>query len=284
MRVAALLLLFAAVQGVAAQQVRGRLLDQVTSRPIPAAVVTLFAADSIVQRAISDAEGRWQLSPPGPGRYRIGARRLGFQPWISGELELTAETVLDSVVRMSAIAVQLDPIAARAAATRRNLEYNGFFERQRGNFGHFISPDAIDRRQAARLTDLLSAVPGVQLMTSGGGSAGATQIGLRGSSSGLEGGLCRPRVFVDGLMYTRGDSRPVRVRSTDATEQADLEERVDRALSLDDIGHPSTIAGIEVYRSATQVPVQFGGTSVETLCGVIVIWTRTGRSQGEPRR
>jgi hypothetical protein len=52
---------------------------------------------------------------------------------------------------------------------------------------------------------------------------------------------------------------------------------MDEALSLDDIGHPSTIAAVEVYRSASQVPVQFGGTSVETLCGVIVIWTRTGR-------
>jgi hypothetical protein len=85
-------------------------------------------------------------------------------------------------------------------------------------------------------------------------------------------------------MYTRGDSRPVRVRGSDATERAaDLERRMDQALSLDDVGHPSTIAAIEVYRSATQVPVQFGGTSVETLCGVIVIWTRTGRTPAKMR-
>lgn len=283
MRIAALLLLVAAGQTVGAQQVRGRLLDRATNNPIPAGVITLYAADSIVVRAISDADGRWQLRAPAPGTYRVAARRLGYQPWISDDLELGAGAVLDSVVRMQALAVQLDPIAARAMAMRRNLEYNGFFERQKANFGHFISPEAIERRQAARLTDLLSAVPGVQLMTSGGGSAGATQVGLRGSTSGLEGGLCRPRVFVDGLMYTKGDSRTVRVRALDAREQEEVEERVDRALSLDDIGHPSTIAGIEVYRSATQVPVQFGGTSVETLCGVIVIWTQTGRTPGNRR-
>ena len=62
-----------------------------------------------------------------------------------------------------------------------------------------------------------------------------------------------------------------------------LMQRVDQAISLDDIGHPSTIAAIEIYRSATQVPVQFGGASVETLCGVIVIWTRTGRTMTAPR-
>jgi hypothetical protein len=63
-------------------------------------------------------------------------------------------------------------------------------------------------------------------------------------------------------------------------EETDLEDEVedveDQGLNLDDIGPPSDIAGIEVYRSATQVPVRFGGTSLETLCGVIVIWTRRG--------
>jgi hypothetical protein len=58
----------------------------------------------------------------------------------------------------------------------------------------------------------------------------------------------------------------------------DLDDR-DRysGLTIDDIAHPSTIAAIEVYRSGVQVPVQFGGNSVETQCGVIVVWTRVGR-------
>ena len=75
---------------------------------------------------------------------------------------------------------------------------------------------------------------------------------------------------------------PSRTRESDATERAsnDVFERMDQAQSIDDIGHPSTIAAIEVYRSAVQVPVQFGGASVETLCGVIAIWTRTGRMRG----
>jgi hypothetical protein len=179
------------------------------------------------------------------------------------------------------VPVTLDAVTALAAATRQQLELSGFFERQRSNFGHFVTPEAIDRRQASRVTDLLTTIPGVQLFITGGGSAGAAQIGLRGSSV-TDGALCRPRVFVDGVMYARGDSRPVRLSPSTATEQEDLEIRMDQSLSLDDIGHPSTIAAIEVYRSATQVPVQFGGTSAETLCGVIVVWTRTGRLQSEP--
>jgi hypothetical protein len=85
-------------------------------------------------------------------------------------------------------------------------------------------------------------------------------------------------------MYSRGDAQAVRQRESDATERAtDAENRQENALSLDDIGHPSTVAGIEVYRSASQVPVQFGGSSIETLCGVIVVWTRTGRTHGDKR-
>jgi hypothetical protein len=254
------------------------LVDIATNRPIPAVLLTLHSADSgVVLTTVSDGDGRWRFNAPRPGVYYIAGRRLGYQPWVSGAIEIAAGAELDSVFRLQPMPVRLNPITAQAVAIRRNLEYNGFFERQEGNFGHFVTPQAIDRRQAARITDLLTAIPGVQLMVGGSGSVGPAQIGLRGSSV-TDGALCRPRVFVDGLMYARGDSRQVRARVSDATEQADLEQRMDRALSLDDIGHPSTIAAIEVYRSATQVPVQFGGTSVETLCGVIVIWTRTGRT------
>lgn len=58
----------------------------------------------------------------------------------------------------------------------------------------------------------------------------------------------------------------------EATQAAVL----DQSLGLDDIGPPGDVAAIELYRSANQVPVRFGGTSVETLCGVIVVWTKRG--------
>lgn len=266
-----------------AQSVRGRLLDLETNRPIAAGVLTLHAADSsIVVTTESDADGHWRFTAPRPGSYFIAARRLGYQPKWSGALTIEAGVELRSDLHLKPVPVTLDPIIANAAAIRRNLEYHGFFERQRGNFGHFVTPEAIDRRDAARITDLLTPIPGVQLVVGGGGNVGPAQINLRGSSV-TDGVLCRPRVYVDGLMYARGDSRTVRLRESDAFEREEIERRMDQALSLDDIGHPSTIAAIEVYRSATQVPVQFGGTSVETLCGVIVIWTRTGRTRtGNP--
>ena len=276
---AATLLLLATASNASAQHVRGRLIDLETNDPIAAGFLKLMAADrSVVTTTVSNVNGEWRLDVPRPGVYFVAADRLGYRSWVSGPVEVGPEDELNSVFHLEPLPVTLDPIDVQATAVRQHLEYNGFFERQRSNFGHFVTPEAIERRQASRVTDLLTAVPGVQRVVLSGGSAGPPQIQLRGSNLS-QGGLCRPRVFVDGLMYSPGDSRPVRLREGGATERAaaDELERLGPGLSLDDIGHPSTIAAIEVYRSATQVPVQFGGASVETLCGVIVVWTRTGR-------
>lgn len=274
---AAALLLPAAAPAANAQQLRGRLLDLETDNPIAAGLLTLLDADSsVVATAVSNASGEWQISLTGAGVYYVAAERIGYERWVAGPVELSADDTVSSLFHLRPSPVVMDPIEVRATAVRRYLEFNGFFERQRGNFGHFVTPQTIERRQAARVTDLLRAIPGVQLVAAAGGSAGPSQIHLRGSSLS-QGGVCRPRVFVDGLIYSRGDSRPVRIREENATEREVDEERRLENMSLDDLGHPSTIAAIEIYRSASQVPVQFGGSSVETLCGVIVVWTRTGR-------
>jgi hypothetical protein len=281
--VLATLLTLASAQQASAQHIRGRLVDVETGLPIRVGILTLLSADrNVIATAMSDADGYWRLDVPQPAVYYVAADRMGYQPWVSGPVEIAAEDELNSVFHLKPSPLILEPIDVQARAVRQYLQYSGFFERQRSNFGHFVTPEDIDRRKASRVTELLTTIPGVQRVEASG-SAGPAQIQLRGSNLS-RGGLCRPRVFVDGLMYSRGDAQAVRQRESDATERAtDAENRQENALSLDDIGHPSTVAGIEVYRSASQVPVQFGGSSIETLCGVIVVWTRTGRTHGDKR-
>lgn len=263
-----------------AQSVRGYLRDVTTDEPISVGLLSLLSSDStILQTSLTDSRGFWELDVPKAGTYYIRAERLGYQTWTAGPLDVAADARLNTVFHLAKAPVALAPMEVNATALRRYLDASGFFDRQRGNFGRFITPEDIERRQASRLTDLLVGIPGVQRVAAAGGSVGPAQIHLRGSNLS-QGGTCRPRVFVDGLMYSRGDSRPVRRNegvTTELNADEDLMQRLDQALSLDDIGHPSSIAAIEVYRSAAQVPVQFGGSSIETLCGVIVVWTRTGR-------
>jgi hypothetical protein len=255
-------------------------LDLESKEPLPAGFVTLLGVDgTVLATAVSDHQGAWALAVPGPGSYYVAAKRLGYRPWVAGPVAIKRDDELASVYHLERLPVTLDPVEVRAQATRRVLELAGFYDRQRADFGHYITPEDIDKRHAARITDLLAGLPGVTIVPPANGNVGPLSIKLRGSNLS-EGGLCRPRIFVDGLLYARGDSRPKGRANAQAIERSieDEIQRLDQGLSIDDIGHPSTIAAIEVYRSATQVPVQFGGTSVETLCGVIVVWTRSGKT------
>jgi hypothetical protein len=261
-----------------AQRLSGRVLDAESREPVVAVVITLVAtngAQLVSTRA--NTEGDWRLTAPAPGTYFVSAKRIGYQPWASPPLTVRSHDNLSVDINLHRSAVRLHPVEVTAQALRDYLHRIGFYERQRADFGHFITTEAIERRQAARVTDLLLSVPGVSLVRMTTGSAGPLFVQLRGGAMS-QGAMCRPRVFVDGVLFAHGDSRPVRANADPSTEQQveDVVQSIDRGLSLDDVGHPSTIAAIEVYRSAAQVPVQFGGTSVSTLCGVIVIWTRTG--------
>ena len=273
---AAVLIALVTAQDASAQRIRGRLLDLKTETPLEYGLLTLRNADSVpVGATLSNEKGNWLFELPGPGVYYLEADRMGYEPWVAGPLEVAAEDDLTSVYHLWPKPIEMDPIEVSVAATRRHLEMQGFYERQRANFGYFMTPEQIEKRRAPHLTDLLQGLPGVHMMSTTSGSVGGRFIVLRGSNLS-QGGVCRPRVFVDGLMYAKGDSRPIDRVEGEETELDQALEVVDQGLSLDDVGPPSDIAGIEIYRSAIQVPVRFGGTSVQTLCGVIVIWTKRG--------
>ena len=263
-----------------AQQLRGRLLDLHSDAPIAVGVVTLLALDgSTVAASITDSLGNWRLVAPVAGSYLVAARRIGYQPWTAGPVEVKPTEVLDFVFHLRPAPVQLSPTHIVASATRRQLESSGFYERQRADFGLFLTPEAIEKRRAARLSDLLLSLPGVRLVSTSTGTAGGQHVQLRAGNLS-PGGVCRPRVIVDGVIFARGDARPRKLDGVVAPtlEQAveDEIQQIEKGLSIDDIAPPSNIAAIEIYRTATQVPVQFGGSSIETSCGVIVIWTKRG--------
>ena len=283
LRVAVLVALLAVcgAQTATAQRLYGRLLDLQSDKPIASGILTLITKDGErIATAVTDEDGNWLLEVPVAGVYFVEAKRLGYQPWVDGPLEVEPGDDALFSYHLNPAAIALSPIEISAAATERYLGLTGFYERQRSDFGHFVTPQDIEKRHASSVMELLGVIPGVRVVSTG--MLGNRFIQLRGSVIS-RGGVCRPRVYVDGLIFLRGDSRPI-----GADEFGNPELFVDsrgnltnamrnEGLTVDDIAHPSTIAAIEVYRTGTQVPVQFGGNSIETRCGVIVVWTRVGR-------
>src|SRR5439155_6060712 len=117
---------------------------------------------------------------------------IGYQARRDGPLELGVGDEMDTELHLLPLAVPLAPLEVAGAPPQPDafLARVGFYERQRSDFGHFITREQIEARAARRVTDLLSGLPGVRLVP-GASGLGRTGIALRGSLLS-HGGSCHP--------------------------------------------------------------------------------------------
>jgi hypothetical protein len=276
------LLLFAgSLDPAAGQAVRGYLRDIHTNQAIARGIVSLLeCGGERVASVVTGADGSYRVTAPAAGCYLLEARRIGYQARSDGPLELGVGDEMDTELHLLPLPVPLAPLEVAGAPPQPDafLARVGFYERQRSDFGHFITREQIEARAARRVTDLLSSVPGVRLVPAPGG-LGRMGIQLRGSLLS-HGGSCHPRVIIDEIIVIRGDARPRGLDAFGLPEAATETARPGAGrpeIALDDVVQPEDIQAVEVYRSGAEVPARFGGTSTTTQCGVIAIWTRRGR-------
>ncbi len=276
------LLLTCLGQAASGQVLRGRLLDLDTNEPIAGGVVTLLSSSGEpVRNVVTGQDGSYLLAAPEPGRYFVEARRIGYRAWMDGPVDLEAGDEWDSEFHLQVIPLRLDPVEITAPVNRQEayLQRVGFYQRQKADFGHFITRDDIESRAPARMTDLLNSVPGVRLVP---GAGGFDRAGISFQGSVLsQGGPCHPRVYIDGLIVIRGDARArgldvqgLPQLSSEAFGYGDPSVRPE--IALDDVVMPEDVQAVEVYRRGSEVPARFGGMSTQTQCGAIVVWTRRG--------
>lgn len=78
-----------------AQTIHGELVEKGTNAPVPGAfVVLLDDADRQRDAALTDAEGRFVLSAPGPGEYTLGLDRIGYLSTRTDPIALSREQVI----------------------------------------------------------------------------------------------------------------------------------------------------------------------------------------------
>lgn len=234
---------------LAAQEVRGVVLDDSTHQPIPAATVQLVTAKAaiVVGTAMTDSTGRFQLRPGSAGSYLMRAAHPSYRSTETRGVTLRAAESISVEVRLSRTAIPIEPLVVRA---RTNARLAGFYERaRRGGFGYFVTRQQIEERGAVhQTTDILRSIPSIDIVPVKRGLSAPNVYLIRGR------GGCQPAIFLDGI--------PVQ-QSVDG--------------GVDDFLKPDMVEGIEVYTSSTAVPQEF---SRPTMCGAIAFWTRAPAENG----
>jgi len=237
---AALCALLLAPLAAHAQSVRGTVVDDETSAPVPAALVELLSNDREPLAATeSDRSGAFELAPRRAGRFLVRVTHLGYASIDSARISLRSGESVTLEVRLGRTAIALEPLVV---TTRRGTAVADFYERKRrGGLGRYITREQIEQRPAARASDLLRTLPGVYVEPA--------QVG-RSSTITMRGGIgrCLPTIYVDGMQMRQFPGS-----------------------SVDDWIHAASLEGVEVYTSFASAPSPLHASGA---CGVIAFWTR----------
>jgi hypothetical protein len=207
-----------------AQDARGRTLAGIVTdtarNPLPGVEIGLLEGRVISRTLRTRDDGRFELADLPPGKTSILVRRLGYQPR-SYTIQIRAGATRAFLpVVLDAMPTELEKVIvmARIATSRGRLRE--FYERKsKSGWGSFIDREQIERRNPARMSDMLRTMPGVRLFTT---RNGRTIVRLRG---------CAPTLWLDGMPL--------------------------RGTEIDDIVFPMDVAGVEVYRGSAGTPPQF---------------------------
>jgi len=247
------------VQSLGAQTVdrelRGVVIDARTTAPIRGGEFAVTTGRDTVGTARSDSTGRFQLALGSATTVMLHVRKIGYR------VDSIAVNAADDHI----LRIALDPsVATLASVVIKDAAITTFERRARRSAGgHFIRLSDIERAKPTQTTDLLRTIPGITFSDSGGVQRALSQRNLRSTPPSLRRGgaqgpesdaeRCAFRVAIDG-----------RLMSTD--------------FFLNYIP-PSDIVAIEVYEGAATIPVEFSSVRRGSPCGLIMIWTKTGRDK-----
>ena len=259
---AAVLSLYALLPSQAtAQGVRGGVFDEETQQAVATAMVVLVDTTGIVVgQALSDTAGLFFIEVD-PGIYSVIVNRLGYEPMYITEVALTDPSIVPLEIRLSPDAISLPGLVVEGERRERYLTVNGFYDRKKMGFGHFIEVEHLRRLQAVKPSDFIRRFPGVKI--TGG------QVHSR-RTAWIDGTLepCMLQILVDGIY---------------------------RGINMDEVLTVQEIDAIEVYHGLSNYPAQWQalalggylgmeGKLVTTdrqrvarfyrTCGLVVVWTK----------
>lgn len=227
-----------------AQILTGRVVESGSDQAVVAASIGIFDGDNAIVSTESDSTGFFRLTLPAPGRYSIRVERLGYAPAETETIEVGRTELVEVAISLHVDAVEIAPlmVVTRRTAVASSEFHRRLEEGRRTGLGRFITREQLDSTTAISVTDLLLRVPFVGM---GSDSAG------RPTPVMFARGGCVPTLYLNGasMNFAAGEF-------------------------LDDILQPTSLEGVEIYRSRSELPSDLGG------CAAIRFWSRAG----EPTR
>lgn len=185
--------------------------------------------------------GRFAITGLPAGTQTVEVRYVGFVPK-RAIVDLVSARSVATTITMSEHADVLDGMIVYGVDRQLANDLEGFNQRRKLGFGHFITRADIEKKAPMRFTDLFRSSPGLRLVSTGG--LDYTIVASHGSTSG---GVCRPLIYINGVMLVNSEG-------------------------LDMMIDPQEVAGIEIYNGVGETPPQFRG-GLKGECGTIAVWT-----------
>ncbi|HVZ48856.1 MAG TPA: carboxypeptidase-like regulatory domain-containing protein [Gemmatimonadaceae bacterium] len=235
-----------------------------TARPVSGASVGI---DSMLVRTTTDPDGRFALTLPGPGRYDLRVRRIGYSQIVR------SIDVADSL-RVSLELAPQPPSLPAVMIAGKMVTYPARFAEVYRRASHenvvFLTREEIERRQPADMRSLLEGIPTV-MVNDRGVTFRKCQKDLNGlKASAIQGAFATTE---PARAETITGKVQVYIDGTRVTASADA----DRAFGIDAVGEAlrmvnwKDVQAIEIYSGVSRIPAEF----LNDACAVIAIWTKS---------
>lgn len=213
---------------------------------MPDAAILLLDDGGVVRKMVlTDSAGSYHMDVPTPGRYSLRVDAAGFNTTDVDPFLARAGRTLELDVDIWSL-TELEPVVVTAEEQPfAPGPLQGFYARMELGRGQFITRTDIEATGAARFTEVLRLVPGVTVVP----HRGSQQYTVRFKGIARMSGDCPPVLWVDDVRWG----------------SIDFGDGPDREL------FPSEIQGIELYTPST-IPAEYA--TGDSMCGVIVVWTK----------
>ena len=233
----------------------GTVLEASTRRPI--ADVTISIADGALTRITNDL-GAFRIEGIPAGPQRLLVRRLGYGP-LDTTIVFVKNRTIDRQIALTRVTA-LNSVRIEATSP----ELRSFEEHRRLGLGRFLTREELTAQQGRATAEVLAQVPGLAVARGSGSRAWILStrpppsLSDRGvykpeqfeRQQGMKAG-CYARVYVDGSLMNPGQpAEPFNINSIS----------------------PDRIEAIEYYAGPSQTPLLYN--KLDSVCGVLVIWTR----------